>query len=139
MLIPLGREKIVLYSEIAGAIVDLILNALLIPNMASAGAAIGTLAAEAVVLIIQYAALREEVSCAYKEVKYGTILLATVLATIGSIWVKKISFGNFITLMISAILFFAIYSIVLLLRKEPLTNEIRRQIFEKIKMQKNCK
>ncbi len=139
MLIPLGREKIVLYSEIAGAVVDLILNALLIPNMASVGAAIGTLAAEAVVLIIQYAALREEVSCAYKEVKYGTILLATVFATIGSIWVKKISFGNFITLMISAILFFAIYSIVLLLRKEPLTNEIRRQIFEKIKMQKNCK
>ena len=32
ILIPLGREKIVLYSEIAGAVVDLILNAILIPK-----------------------------------------------------------------------------------------------------------
>ena len=48
MLVPLGREKVVLYSEIAGAIVDLILNAILIPQLASAGAAIVTLVAEGV-------------------------------------------------------------------------------------------
>ena len=51
MLVPLGKEKYVLYSEIAGAIVDLVLNAILIPFMGAAGAAIGTLAAEAVVWI----------------------------------------------------------------------------------------
>lgn len=133
MLIPLGRENIVLYSEIAGAVVDLILNALLIPSMASAGAAIGTLAAEAVVLIVQYVALRKEVVSAYKQVKYGTILLAVVLAVVGSIWVKTWHFGNFVTLLISAILFFAIYVIVLLLRKEPLVSEIGQQILGKIK------
>ena len=33
MLVPLGKEKYVLYSEIAGAIVDLVLNAILIPFM----------------------------------------------------------------------------------------------------------
>lgn len=35
ILVPLGREKTVLYSEIAGVIVDVILNALLIPRLAS--------------------------------------------------------------------------------------------------------
>ena len=35
MLVPLGKEKVVLYSEIAGMIGDIILNALLIPKMAS--------------------------------------------------------------------------------------------------------
>lgn len=49
MLVPLGNEKFVLYSEISGVIVDFILNALLIPEMASSGAAIGILTAEAVV------------------------------------------------------------------------------------------
>ena len=33
MLVPLGREKTVLYSEIAGVIVDVILNVLLIPRI----------------------------------------------------------------------------------------------------------
>ena len=134
MLIPLGRENIVLYSEIAGAVVDLILNALLIPRMASSGAAIGTLAAEAVVLIVQYVALRKEVISAYKQVKYGTILLAVVLAMVSSIWVKTWSLGTFITLMISAILFFTVYAIVLIARKEPLTWEISRQLLQKIKL-----
>lgn len=46
ILVPTGREKIVLYSEIVGAIVDVIINALLIPVYASTGAAIGTLIAE---------------------------------------------------------------------------------------------
>lgn len=34
VLIPLGNERVLLYSEIAGAIADLLLNAVLIPSMA---------------------------------------------------------------------------------------------------------
>ena len=66
ILVPLGREKIVLYSEIAGAVVDLILNAILIPRFASAGAALGTLAAEAAVLVVQYVALKKDMSKIWK-------------------------------------------------------------------------
>ena len=46
ILVPLGKEKIVLYSEIAGAVTDLILNTLLIPPYAYAGAALVTLASQ---------------------------------------------------------------------------------------------
>lgn len=53
ILVPLGMEKQVLYSEIVGALVDVCLNLWLIPSMGAAGAAIGTLAAEAVVLFYQ--------------------------------------------------------------------------------------
>lgn len=58
ILVPLGKERIVLYSEIAGAVIDLILNLILIPHMASVGAAIGTLTAELVVWIVQFVALK---------------------------------------------------------------------------------
>lgn len=51
ILVPPGREKIVLYSEIVGAVVDVIINALLIPVYASTGAAIGTLVAEFAVFV----------------------------------------------------------------------------------------
>lgn len=53
ILIPQGRENVVLVSEIVGAVVDFAINLVLIPSMGSSGAAIGTLVAELAVLIVQ--------------------------------------------------------------------------------------
>ncbi|MCI8951070.1 MAG: flippase [Lachnospiraceae bacterium] len=53
MLVPLGKEKLVVYSTCAGAAVDVMLNALLIPRFRCSGAAAGTLAAEITVLLVQ--------------------------------------------------------------------------------------
>lgn len=85
MLIPLGKEKVVLYSEIVGVIVDVILNALLIPQLASSGAAIGTLAAETAVWIIQFCALKKDVCEAYRKVKYSPIVIGLVIATVANL------------------------------------------------------
>ncbi|MCD8005050.1 MAG: flippase [Oscillospiraceae bacterium] len=133
ILVPLGREKVVLYSEIAGAVVDLILNAILIPRFTSAGAAIGTLAAEIVVLIVQFAALRREVSGAFRAVAYWKILVGLLLGTACSYWFVRFGRGNFLTLAVTACLFFGVYGIVLLATKEKLTAEIFRQMIEKTK------
>ncbi len=57
ILVPLGMEKEVLYSEIIGSVIDVCLNLWLIPFMGAAGAAIGTLAAEAAVLVYQVCAV----------------------------------------------------------------------------------
>ena len=54
IMVPLEMEKWVLNSYIIGAIVDLIINILLIPKMGASGAAIGTLIAEIAVMIYQY-------------------------------------------------------------------------------------
>ena len=132
MLVPLGREKIVLYSEVAGALVDLWVNVMLIPRMASAGAAIGTLAAEMVVWIVQFIALRSIVQEAYRSIHYGSILMAILFGTVGSIWVKYMQWGVFGSLLLSALLFFGIYFLVLTVLKEPLVCEIEQQVLEKI-------
>lgn len=134
MLVPLGKESVVLYSEIAGAIVDLILNIFLIPQYASTGAAIGTLVAEMTVWTVQVASLKKETLLAYRGIKYGAILIGIGLASVGTIWLKSASLGNFVTLMASAILFFAIYGGVLILAKEPIASEIVRMLLKKFKM-----
>lgn len=131
ILVPLGKEKIVLCSEIAGAITDLILNAILIPTMASAGAAIGTLVAEAVVLVVQWLALRRDVADAFKSVQYFKILVALILATCASVWLPMMHMDNFLTLAVSACLFFGVYGGMLLLVKEPLVREMLGQVFDK--------
>lgn len=130
MLVPLGKEKIVLYSEIAGAITDLVLNAILIPRIASAGAAIGTLVAELVVWIVQFVFLRSEVIDAYRKIRYGLIFLALMGGTIASLWVRLLSLGTFFTLVVTAILFFGVYGVILLLGKEPLTCDLVQQGFQ---------
>lgn len=61
------KKKIVLYSEVIGAIVDVIINMMLIPKLASTGAAIGTVIAELAVLIVQYSVLRNEVGGTLKN------------------------------------------------------------------------
>lgn len=132
MLVPMGKEKVVLYSEIAGAIIDVIINTILIPKFASTGAAIGTLIAEIVVFIVQFYALRNEVSKSLWEIHYVRIGIALIFGSIASVWVKTLNIGNFLTLLISASLFFGIYGMFLLFTKESLVVEVFIQIIGKL-------
>ena len=129
ILVPLGGERVLLYAEIAGAIVDVIINAILIPKFASAGAAIGTLVAEFVVTLWCYSALKEHVTSTLKQIHYFRILLACILGIAASLWVKTLGLGNFLTLAISAVLFFGVYGLFLLWRKEEMIVEIWNMVF----------
>lgn len=137
MLVPMGKEKVVLYSEIAGAIVDVIINALLIPRFASTGAAIGTLVAEFVVLIVQYRALKDDVTTTFKQIHYGRIAFALVFGSGASLWVKMLGMGSFVTLVISVVLFFGVYGVYLLIRKEEIIVEIWNMVVGKMLRKEN--
>lgn len=137
ILVPLGYERIVLYSVISGAITDLVINFILIPGLASSGAAIGTLVAEAVVLIVQYFSVRKQIPDLFQSVKYYKIVIAIILASAGSFWVSFLNLHIFITLLLSATLFFAIYGVSLILMKETLVKEIVSQLLEKIMPKKH--
>ena len=134
ILVPLGKERIVLYSEIAGAITDCILNYILIPRMTSAGAAIGTLAAELVVFIMQFIVLGKISRKVFKKICYGKLLLALGVGSIASIWIVKLEIGSFLMLLLSACLFFGAYIASLLITREPLIQDIVEQMFEKARM-----
>lgn len=60
-IIPTGRDKIYVVSLTSGAIVNLVMNAFLIPLMNGVGAIIGTLAAEFAVCFIQFFWCRKEI------------------------------------------------------------------------------
>ena len=133
MLVPMGRERMVLYSEIAGAAVDLIINVALIPRMASAGAAIGTLAAEIIVWIVQYIALRDMVGDAYRSIRYGVVLSGLLLSCVLSVWVKLLGLGSFTALAAEGVLFWGAYVLTLAKAGEPLILEIGNLIWKKLK------
>ena len=133
MMVPLGREKQVLYSEIAGAIVDLVLNTIFIPIYGAAGAALGTLVAEAVVLGWQCVAIRDLKMGIFQKLPYGKILIAVGLGSAASFWVKLLGVGVFPTLVISAVCFFGVYGIVMTVLKDSLILELGRQLAGKLR------
>lgn len=138
ILVPLGRQKIVMWSEIAGAGIDFLVNWLLIPKYASAGAAFGTLLAEIIVLVIQFVSLRQEIKFIYRQIYFGKIGLALLAGCIFSFWALKVSpvfiihfgniMGNLMTLILSFGLFFAGYIMILLFYREPMALYIKEQI-----------
>lgn len=139
ILVPMGREKQVLISEIAGAAVNLVLNSVLIPRFAAAGAAVGTLVAELVVWCVQFAMLKDMAKEAYRKIRYYAIGLGIIAGVALSLWVKMLNVVLICKLIISAALFFGAYVLVLTLMKEPIVIEIESQItgiFKKLRRTK---
>lgn len=132
ILVPLGKENCVLISTVIGACIDIIINLLLIPRMASSGAAIGTVVAEFSVLIVQYYYLKDQVTDAFKFIKYHKIIISLLAAGMASFWTINLNLNTFFILVISSVLFFASYTVCLVILKESLVIDILTQIKKKI-------
>ena len=133
ILVPLGRENVVLYSEIAGAIVDFIINLLLIPQFKSAGAAIGTLVAEAVVLLVQYVYIRKEMKEILNFSYCIKIVIAIIISTIPTLVIGNFINNLFVMFMITSIIFFGIFYVILLLLKDDISVMLFSQVISKLK------
>lgn len=136
ILVPLGRENQVLYSEIVGAIVNIIVNTLLIPRMGAAGAAIGTVLAEISVFIVQVMAMRGQILPVLKKISYLKVAAAVGIGCLCSLWVYRLELNDFLCLAVSAVLFFGSYGVVLLASREKTTVEIVGQVLSKVKKRK---
>lgn len=128
ILVPLGKENLVFYSVLAGAVTDLIINAVCIPRMASAGAALGTTIAEGVVLIVQAIMLRDRIGELVQSIQFKKISTAVLAGAAASLIVKQWKLSPFGILCISAILFFGIYGGILLITRESFTYEMLQQL-----------
>ena len=129
IMVPLGKEKAVLKSVIAGAIADLVLNLVFIPKYHAAGAAIGTLAAEMIVLAVQYIALREELKPFVRNYPWLQLLAALLLSAIACLWVQRMAWRPIWSLTAAAICFFGVYCLFQLWRG----NETLRDCFQLIR------
>ena len=136
ILVPLGREKVVLQSEIGGVITDLILNLLLIPRWGAAGAAVGTLAAEAVVTAIQYAALRNELKNFFREYKWLRLLFALLIAAGAGFWVHFTGWEPVPILILAACFFFGAYGAFLAWRQDEIMSDFRQLLITALRRNK---
>lgn len=141
ILTPQNLEQQVLNSIICGAVVDFLLNLVLIPRMASSGAALATTIAELVVLIVQCIYLKDIIKDIMKAVSGMKIVLAMVFGIVGGIVVKillnlsgtgwSLEIQSFIMLAASACMFFGVYGVALLVMKEEFVWELLESVIRR--------
>ncbi len=78
-LLPTKRDKLYTMSVVAGAVVNILINAALIPSLGAVGASVATVAAELAVLVVQAVSLRKDLPIA----RY--VLGAVPFAVIGAV------------------------------------------------------
>lgn len=122
VLTSLEKEKYVLYSVIVGAVADLVLNLVFIPAYGATGAAFATMIAEFLVLFVQLYYTRDVLGPIAKHIRTVFYVLSTAAATAISLLVMYFVRLEvpFFRLCISAVLFFGVYVVFLLICKEPL-------------------
>lgn len=114
-LIPNKMENKLTASVVAGAIVNLIVNALLIPSMGALGAVIGTLIAEIISCLWQYASLAREVKCAKSLISGLGYFAIGVAMFFGVRFIADhITASNFVKIFLEIISGVGIYSIMCL-------------------------
>lgn len=135
VLVPTGREHKVLISVIIGAVADLLVNVFYIPKYAATGAAIAAMTAEVVVLIVQVIYLRKMLWEMKQEIHWKQIGVALTVSS-GVLWVIRnyVMFESvFVTLLVSAIVYFGVYGLVLLGVRDPFVMDIVRPVTDRLK------
>lgn len=133
ILVPLGKEKLVLYSVFVGVVINLILNIFLIPKYSYVGTAISNLIAEIGVLVVQIYFVRDMIKDMIKNVNYLSLVIALALSSIISNFSMNYTENIFVTLCVTAVLFFATYYVVLRISGNKLITEIEKQVFARLR------
>ena len=125
ILTPLGREREVLISIICGAVVDFVLNLILIGRYGASGAAFATLLAELIVLAVQCVYLKDMLSKVVREISLGkTAAALTAAGIVGGILKMQLELPSFVMICITGVAFYGVFGMALLLLKEPFVMEM---------------
>jgi O-antigen/teichoic acid export membrane protein len=126
ILIPLGKDKLFLIAVSLGAVVNFIINLILLKPYGSVGASIATLIAEVAQMLIQLWFSRSYIKNSVDKRGGVRIIVGSLVALSVSLFIKLFIYSSnnaFINIIIQGIIFFGIYLLFLLLIKEPLLYE----------------
>nr|WP_310590868.1 flippase [Streptococcus chenjunshii] len=122
ILVPMQKETLVVVSTVIGAAVDVLINIIVIPLFGASGAAFAGSVAELTVVLVQLYFLRDLIMPMLKRISLWKVMLSTFAAVCATLLLKDVLIvGTFLTLAATAIVFFAVYGIFLLITKEKFT------------------
>lgn len=118
MLVPLEKEKYVLKATVYGAIINILLNIVLIPKYGASGASFSTLVAEIIVFWVIFASYKKVFVKIFSDIEYFKIVMSSIIAAISILIINNYIKGYFLNLILGGIVFFSIYIVILIILKE---------------------
>jgi len=133
ILLPLKKDKQLLFSVLCAATVDVIANFLLVPKLAAVGTALSVITAELSVLIVQIIILRQYIKILFSGLQLHKIIIALLIAIACALFVREIvvNTSTLIIFLCSSSVFFVAYFIILLLLKEKFIMYVYHTIYTK--------
>ena len=128
----INKERISLISYIAGAVVNISANLILIPRYEALGAAIGTLFAESIVLLIQLIYLRNEFLKKQIIKEFFGCLFSSSIMFILIIFIIKLINNIFLQILVGFSLGSLTYFLLISLLKNEIFFEYKHSISQKI-------
>lgn len=133
ILYPLGKIKLVTISTIVGALINFILNLLLIPKLAQNGAAIATVCAEISVTMAQFVLARKYIPFKFIDGTFMSCAFATVVMMLICMLFMNIGCNDAVNLIAIPIIGGLFYGIAILLFKNKIALEALHMVRIKIK------
>ncbi len=131
ILLPLKKDKQLLFSVLCAATVDVIANFILVPRFAAVGTALAVIAAEFSVLLIQVIILRKYMKILFSGLQLHKIIIALFIAISCALGVTElIEFRSILTtFLLAGSIFFLTYFTILLILKEKFMMYVYNAIF----------
>lgn len=126
------KEKYTMISECIGAVVNFVINLLLIPKLGSMGAAIATICAESIVTIAYFIFARKMISLKYITKDFIQYIFATAIMALGLITITRIFKNTAISLWFGIFSSITVYSLLLILLKNQIAMKILATVSVKI-------
>ena len=130
VLMPIGKEKKLLISVVLGSIVNFTLNLILIPIYKENGAAIATVVAELIVMIVQIHYALSFVKISINKKQLSTIIISNLVIIIVLLSINIVIKGILVNLICSVVFATIIYIGINLLMKNTIFNEIIRKVIK---------
>ena len=136
--VPTGKENVLTLTVTVGAVVNLLLNLIMIPMFESLGACIATVVAEFSVTLVGFIYISKTKSFKLKPIFLGSIKYWIAgIVMFGVIFLVKYFLEiNVITLIILIVIGIAVYSVMILLLRDKFVLELLFKVFGKIKRKK---
>jgi O-antigen/teichoic acid export membrane protein len=129
ILVSAGKEYVTTIAVIVGALVDVILNLILIPRLHGVGAAYGTLVAEIAVLAVEIVYLKDRLSALVKKSGLFRVTIIALICAAFPLAVKLVlSLSSFYSLLLCAVIYFGTVYGILLYKREPLLLDIWHRV-----------
>jgi len=128
-LVTVGKERIMMASTIIGAIVNILLNIVLIPPLQHSGAAIASVITELCVTLVQLYAVKDVINVKIRKEFWWSLFLSNIFLIVVVIGVRALVSNMILRLITSVCLGGGGYLLISILLK----NDIAYECIQKLK------